>query len=212
MRITRLILMWGLLGLAGCQSGVQILSNQGVPTATIPTTTANSTPVYQPNSAELVQVMCQSEYGCSFSKLDDLSLVERESQVPNPVALRTQVLKPNPSASNLGRYYIQFNAGSHEVRTRFYPVTAERPEVFSLIHNFKPNTTYVLKMYRQHDTTGGNSLLNVAMPDPLCIDLVTQERTAQPKAMPEKVSRRFCRPFNPKTGLGEFVEQRVIAK
>ena len=41
-------------------------------------------------------------------------------------------------------------------------------------------------------------LLNVSVPDPLCVDLEQDGH----------VIRRFCRPFDVTTGLGEFLEQK----
>ena len=36
-------------------------------------------------------------------------------------------------------------------------------------------------------------------PEPLCVDLLQEQRTI----------RRFCRPFDVSTGLGEFVEKKI---
>lgn len=54
-------------------------------------------------------------------------------------------------------------------------------------------------MYRDRSKHTGGSLLNVSAPEPLCVAMEEGQRTI----------RRFCRPFNAVTGLGEFVEQKV---
>ncbi|KCW08775.1 hypothetical protein J988_2445 [Acinetobacter baumannii 45075_2] len=54
-------------------------------------------------------------------------------------------------------------------------------------------------MYRDKSNRSG-SLLNVSVPDPLCVDLEQDGR----------VIRRFCRPFDVTTGLGEFLEQKKL--
>jgi len=53
-------------------------------------------------------------------------------------------------------------------------------------------------MFRDRSSRTG-SLLNVSAPDPLCVDLQQEKRTI----------RRFCRPYNVLTGLGEFVEKKL---
>ncbi len=54
-------------------------------------------------------------------------------------------------------------------------------------------------MYRDKSNRSG-SLLNVSVPDPLCVDLEQDGH----------VIRRFCRPFDVTTGLGEFLEQKKL--
>ena len=53
-------------------------------------------------------------------------------------------------------------------------------------------------MYRQRDEVG-QSLLSVAAPGKLCVDLQQDEIAI----------RRFCRSYDVLTGLGEFVEQGI---
>ncbi len=61
-----------------------------------------------------------------------------------------------------------------------------------------PNTQYTFKMYRERSKNRG-SLLDKSAPDPLCVDLKQGAKTI----------RRFCRPYNVLTGLGEFVEKKL---
>jgi hypothetical protein len=73
----------------------------------------------------------------------------------------------------------------------------DRAERISVIHHFKPNTSYTFKMYRNRTKQAG-SLLSVSAPDPLCVVLLQDQHPI----------RRFCKPYNVLTGLGEFVEQK----
>ena len=54
-------------------------------------------------------------------------------------------------------------------------------------------------MYRKRNTTHSTSLLKASVPDPLCVDLKQEQKTI----------RRFCKPYDALTGLGEFVEQKL---
>ena len=80
----------------------------------------------------------------------------------------------------------------------FYPVTLDRAEQFVLIHEFKAGHQYNLHLFRDRNVHA-SSVLNMAAPDPLCIEVLENQQQI----------RRFCRPFDPQTGLGEFIEQAV---
>ena len=66
-----------------------------------------------------------------------------------------------------------------------------------LFTNSKLTIAICLKCTETNQRSG--SLLNVSVPDPLCVDLEQDGR----------VIRRFCRPFDVTTGLGEFLEQKT---
>ena len=94
--------------------------------------------------------------------------------------------------------YLSIPAKQYEVVIRFYPISPDRAEMFHVIHEFKPNQSYTFKMYRDREKRSG-SLLNVSAPEPLCVDLQPEQHTI----------RRFCRPYDVVTGLGEFVEKKI---
>ena len=153
----------------------------------------------------LVSLHCSGGAGCEFAKLNNMVIVEESTKQPSAEALKATVVryeyKLADSMPNT-QYYIAMRPGTHEVKVRFYPITWDRAETFTLIHAFAANRDYSLNMFRERakvSASSGGSLLSVATPDPLCIQLLENE----------KIVRRFCRPFNPTTGLGEFVEQKI---
>ena len=66
------------------------------------------------------------------------------------------------------------------------------------VHRFESGQPYRLRQYFQRVDRRSASVLEQAQPDPLCIDLLQGEQQA----------RRFCRPHDARSGLGEFVEKK----
>lgn len=150
----------------------------------------------------LVSLHCSGGAGCEFAKLNDMVIIEEASKQPSVDALTSAVVRyeyKQPETLQNTQYFIAMRPGTHEVKVRFYPVTWDRAETFTLIHQFQANRDYSLRMFRQRGAASAGSLLSVATPDPLCIQLIEND----------KVLRKFCRPFDPVTGLGEFVEQKA---
>ena len=72
--------------------------------------------------------------------------------------------------SQTNSLYLSVPAKQYEVVIRFYPISPDRAETFHVIHQFNANHRYTFKMYRDKSNRSG-SLLNVSVPDPLCVDL-----------------------------------------
>lgn len=174
-----------LAGLSGCQS-VQHAVN-----------TFNLLPADSPFNTDAAYISCAANMGCEFARVDDIPAISETTHLPTTQALGRGILRlENSLFSKQHHYAVSIPAGLHEMKIRFYPVSRERAETFHIIHHFMAGQRYSLLMYRQKKNSGG-SLLNVAMPGDLCVDLMQED----------VVLRRFCRPFDAVTGMGEFVEQ-----
>lgn len=152
----------------------------------------------------LIGLHCSGALGCEFASLNNMTVIDEQAHQPTRQALEAAVVRfesANFSNAQYARHFVTLRPGRNEVRVRFYPVTRERAENFSLIHDFRPDHTYRLHMFRQRSSQASSSLLSAATPEPLCINLMEND----------KAVRRFCRPFDPATGLGEFVEQKLGA-
>lgn len=150
----------------------------------------------------LVALHCFGEIGCEFAQLNSIVVINEATRQPTDQAIQASIVRfEDKSLNNLqaNRYFVAMRPGRNEIKVRFYPVTPDRAENFALIHDFGADRNYRLSMFRQTSAKAAASLLSAATPDPLCVDLLENE----------KVIRRFCRPFDPATGLGEFVEQPV---
>lgn len=150
----------------------------------------------------LIGLHCSGALGCEFARLNNMTVIDEVSRQPTSEAIEAAVVRfesANFSNAQYAKHFITMRPGRHEVRVRFYPVTRERAENFTLIHDFRSDRTYRLYMFRQRGMQQSSSLLSAATPEPLCIDLLEND----------KALRRFCRPFDPATGLGEFVEQKL---
>ena len=145
-------------------------------------------------------ITCTGTEICEFERLNDVQIMDEKTkrvhrQALNQGILRAKVLGLNEATS----LYLSVPASEqHELVIRFYPISKDRAEKLHVIQAFNPNKNYTFKMYRQRSTAQG-SLLNVSAPDPLCVDLL----------MEQKSIRRFCKPYDALTGLGEFVEQKI---
>jgi hypothetical protein len=159
--------------LSGCQSMVR-------PTA-VPAAMRASAPAQKPTG--WVDVQCSGGLRCRFDRVDAAAMTAQS----------------DPSAHQAARFFVlHLPAGLHQLQTSFYPVTLDRAEQFVLIHHFKAGHQYNLHLFRDRHVHA-SSVLNMAAPDPLCIEVLENQQQI----------RRFCRPFDPQTGLGEFIEQAV---
>ncbi|MFB2539278.1 MULTISPECIES: hypothetical protein [unclassified Acinetobacter] len=143
-----------------------------------------------------IQLSCHAKEGCEFARLDDTQIIEDGK--PTPQAINRGLLRLEGSVFEVRpQYALSLLPNEHEVAVRFFPVSKERSEQFHFIHTFMANHKYEINMYRQRTPSSG-SLLNVAMPGPLCVDLI-QDQTP---------IRRFCRTFDVMKSY-EFIEQPV---
>lgn len=175
------------LGLVGCQQtthqvmdGYKILQNSMPDTAT-------------------VYLACQAKQGCDFERIDNVLVIDEKTKRPSNEAIEQGLVRIEGSVfSWRHEYAVSLPVGDHEIAVRFYPVSVERAERFHLIHKFEPNHQYQLHMYRQRDQQD-QSLLAVAAPSKLCIDLLQDDIPL----------RRFCRSSEIGKGLNDFVEQSI---
>lgn len=182
----------GVMGLSACQplppARQMVLTPAQVSMAPAPTT-----------QAEQVRIYCSGGVGCRFDRLDEVPLYQADGVQFSAEAQRAAVMQRDQADRDPDmQRFVVTHAGTHQVRVQFYPVTTDRAEQFVLIHRFQAGHVYRLHQYRDRKQQAA-SLLAAATPDPLCIELLENQRQI----------RRFCRPFDPQTGLGEFVEQSV---
>ncbi len=150
-------------------------------------------------AVDQVRLYCSGGIGCRFDRLDEVALYQADGVKFSAEAERAAVIQRDQMDRDPDmQRFVVTHAGTHHVRVQFYPVTTDRAEQFVLIHHFKAGHVYRLHQYRDRKQQPA-SLLSAATPDPLCIEVLENKRQI----------RRFCRPFDPQTGLGEFVEQSV---
>ncbi|WP_201534301.1 hypothetical protein [Psychrobacter immobilis] len=100
----------------------------------------------------------------------------------------------------LTNYYARVLPAKREVHINFYPKNNRGYiERFAMIHDFAKAGTYQLHAYQMKSKTTSGSLLEAASPEPLCIDLLQDN----------KVQRRFCKQLDAEN-QGEFVETKMI--
>ena len=149
--------------------------------------------------SQSVYLTCAASIDCHFARVDDILILDEKAKRPTAEAIKQGLIRLEGSLlSAQQKYALSLAGGEHEVVVRFYPVSAERAEHFHIIHNFRTGHLYKMQMYRQKSSVSG-SLMQVAAPGELCVDLLQDET----------VIRRFCRPYNAMTGLGEFVEKSI---
>ncbi|RLZ08408.1 hypothetical protein EAH57_08885 [Acinetobacter sp. 2JN-4] len=142
---------------------------------------------------------CSGVENCEFARIDDTEVINATSHRISREAMERGIVRLQGSVfSRKQQVYLSVPAKEYEVVIRFYPISLDRAETFHVIHEFKPYLNYTFKMYRDRPK-GSGSLLNVSAPDPLCVDLQQEQRTI----------RRFCRSYDVRNGLGEFVEKKV---
>lgn len=187
--------------LAGCSSQ-PLSAQQPVVALSEPMHDRTLTFWRSPAERHLATVHCSGGLQCRFITLNETILLDSKTGVPTEAAqtsavLRYESMQHQPHAL----YHLAVTEGLHELRLQFYPVTLERAEQFTVIHQFKAGHDYQLNLFRDRQEQAG-SLLAMAAPNPLCVDLTENRR----------LIRRFCRPFDPKTGLGEFIEAKLPSK
>ncbi|ENU79391.1 MULTISPECIES: hypothetical protein [unclassified Acinetobacter] len=145
-----------------------------------------------------VKLYCTGTVNCEFERFDSIQIVDDTTHLVNYEAIKKGYVRLNSKTTGYNNaLFLTVPDRQHEVVIRFYPISMDRAERISVIHHFKPNTSYTFKMYRNRTKQAG-SLLSVSAPDPLCVVLLQDQRPI----------RRFCKPYNVLTGLGEFVEQK----
>ena len=172
--------------LAACQNSAQVVDGYKILQSVV-------------ESKGVTKLSCGAKLGCDFERIDDVAVIDEETKRPTATAIEQGLVRIEGSVfSPTHEYALSITEGDHEIAVRFYPVSVERAERFHLIHNFQAKHRYQLQMYRQRDEVG-QSLLSVATPGKLCVDLL-QDQIAL---------RRFCRDHDVMTGLGEFIEQDI---
>ena len=172
--------------LAACQNSAQVVDGYKILQSVV-------------ESKGVTKLSCGAKLGCDFERIDDVAVIDEETKRPTATAIEQGLVRIEGSVfSPTHEYALSITEGDHEIAVRFYPVSVERAERFHLIHNFQAGHNYQLLMYRQRENTG-QSLLSVATPGKLCVDLL-QDQIAL---------RRFCRDHDVMTGLGEFIEQDI---
>lgn len=152
-----------------------------------------------PKTYENALIYCSGTESCEFERINTVFIShEHRHRVEHEAMNLGLVRLKGNSLAESNALYLSVPPKRHEIVIRFYPVSKERAEKFTVFHQFKPMQTYTFRMYRERDN-GVGSLLNVSAPKPLCIDLVEGQNTV----------RRFCKSYNVFNGLGEFVEQKI---
>lgn len=146
------------------------------------------------------QIYCAGTEDCEFERYDQIRILNAENQRLEKSAIKSGLLrlKQDKKLKDPNALYLSAPAGSHELVIRFYPISQEKAESLHVIHKFKAQQRYTFKMYRNRSKQP-SSLLNASAPEPLCVDLVQEQ----------KIIRRFCKPYNVLNGLGEFVEKKL---
>jgi len=145
-------------------------------------------------------IYCAGTANCEFERLNAIQIVDADKHKVYREAIQAKIVRLQQlHVGKKNALYLSVPAGSHELVVRFYPISRDRAEKLHLIHRFKPRTSYTLKMFRKRSGQQSASLLNTSAPEPLCVDLKQEQKTI----------RRFCKPYNALTGLGEFVEQKL---
>lgn len=151
------------------------------------------------NEAENATLYCSGVENCEFERINDIAVIDAKSHRISQQAMEQGIVRLHGSVfSRKQQVYLNVPAKQYEVVIRFYPISPDRAETFHVIHAFKPHQSYTFKMYRDREKRS-DSLLNVSAPEPLCVDLQQEQHTI----------RRFCRPYDVVTGLGEFVEKKI---
>ena len=151
------------------------------------------------SKADNTTLYCSGVENCEFERIGDIAVIDAKSHRISQQAMERGIVRLHGSVfSRKQQVYLSIPAKQYEVVIRFYPISLDRAEIFHVIHEFKPNQSYTFKMYRDRAYRSG-SLLNVSAPEPLCVDLQQEQHTI----------RRFCRPYDVSTGLGEFVEKKI---
>ena len=151
------------------------------------------------SKADNTTLYCSGVENCEFECIDDIAVIDAKSHRISQQAMERGIVRLHGSVfSRKQQIYLSIPAKQYEVVIRFYPISPDRAEMFHVIHEFKPNQSYTFKMYRDREKRSG-SLLNVSAPEPLCVDLQQEQHTI----------RRFCRPYDVVTGVGEFVEKKI---
>lgn len=151
------------------------------------------------SKADNTTLYCSGVENCEFERIGDIAVIDAKSHRISQQAMERGIVRLHGSVfSRKQQVYLSIPAKQYEVVIRFYPISPDRAEMFHVIHEFKPNQSYTFKMYRDREKRSG-SLLNVSAPEPLCVDLQQEQHTI----------RRFCRPYDVSTGLGEFVEKKI---
>ncbi|AXI03255.1 hypothetical protein [Aquirhabdus parva] len=150
------------------------------------------------DSSGIASVHCAGGVGCQFVALNGVQLLNTVTGEPTERSKTDAVLRFESPTSYSSQYYLALSSAPHDVDVQFFPITRSRVENFSVTHRFRAGHRYDLNLYRQSREQSG-SLLSLAGPAPLCIDLLDNNQ----------LSRRFCRSYDFQAGTSSFVEQKI---
>lgn len=154
---------------------------------------------YQPKHNQ-AYIYCSGTTDCIFERVDEIAVVPEGSKRIDARAIQHKLVRLNQSyVGKENSLYLAVSPKQHEIVIRFYPISKDKAEKLHLIHSFKADQKYTLHMYRDRSEKNGSLLANSA-PSPLCVELLQENQ----------IVRRFCKPYNALTGLGEFVEQKNL--
>lgn len=144
-------------------------------------------------------IYCAGTQNCEFERLDKTIIVDVATGRLSKEAMQQNIVRLNAEKlSQPNSVYLSIPSGQHELVVRFYPISRDKAEVLHVFQNFQAHRKYTFKMYRDRSSKV-SSLLNASVPDPLCVDLLQEQKTI----------RRFCKPYNVQTGIAEFVEHKI---
>jgi hypothetical protein len=152
-----------------------------------------------PKTESNALIYCAGTVNCEFERWNQIEIVNEKNQRLSKKAVENGIVRlQTQSLKDANALYLSVPEGTHEVVIRFYPISRDKAETLHVIQKFNSKYRYTFKMYRNRNKNKG-TLLNVSAPNPLCVDLLKEQKTI----------RRFCKPYNVLNGLGEFVEQKI---
>lgn len=179
----------GTVLLSACQTTSTVVDTVRIKRAETKTIRANAS------------IYCAGVKHCEFERINTIPIMDATTHRVSSESLKRGIVRLQGSVfSQHNAVYLSVPSNQYELVIRFYPISPDRAETFHVIHQFKPHHRYTFKMYRERSKHAGGSLLNVSAPEPLCVALLEDN---------QHVIRRFCRPYDVVTGLGEFLEQKV---
>lgn len=178
--------------------------------------------------ADEVNIACSGTYHCEIVQIDKTLVIAPDSHKPvNPSMVEVWPNNPDEkyttnasiqmmplahknaikvvpltasSMPGLVNYYARVKPAKREVHVNFYPENnMGYVERFAMIHDFDKAGIYQLRAYQKKASEKSASLLETASPEPLCIELL----------LDNKMQRRFCKQLGV-DHQGEFVETQMV--
>lgn len=137
------------------------------------------------NQRQMATLSCSGFSGCEIAAVDNVTIIKEQDKLPHEQALAKAMIRLDQDEYTDGRlkYYVVLPAGMHEIHIRYYPSQTGYYEKFAVFHQFNSQGNYQINAYRQNKPTQDTSLLDLAEPAPICIDILNNKR----------LERRFCK-------------------